>query len=152
MPREASAGGVVIREREGVLELAAIRPRGREVWALPKGHVDPGETPEEAAAREVREETGLQVELEGPLGEIRYVYQFGGKKIFKQVNFYLFRCIGGEINQIDPKMRTEVERAQWVPLKAAPKVLAYRGEREVVSRAIALLEQRSSASAEPRRP
>jgi 8-oxo-dGTP pyrophosphatase MutT (NUDIX family) len=149
MPREASAGGVVVRECEGALELAAIRPRGREVWALPKGHVDPGETPEEAAAREVREETGLQVELLGPLGDIRYVYQFGGKKIFKQVYFYLFRCTGGQIDQLDPKMRIEVERAKWVPLKAAPKVLAYRGEREVVSRAIALLEQLPDSAKSP---
>jgi 8-oxo-dGTP pyrophosphatase MutT (NUDIX family) len=147
MPREASAGGVVVCERNGALALAVIRPRGRMVWALPKGHVDSGETSAQAAAREVLEETGLQVELEAPLGDIQYVYQFRGQKIFKQVHFFLFRCAGGEINQLDPGMRIEVEEARWIPLVDAKKLLAYRGERDVVGRAAALLEMRSSAPA-----
>ena len=145
MPREASAGGVVICERDGASALAVIRPRGRTVWALPKGHVNRGETLAEAAAREVREETGLNVELDTPLGDIQYVYQFRAQKIFKQVHFFLFRCVGGEIDQLDPGMRIEVEEARWIPLADAKKMLAYRGEREVVARAAALLELRSSA-------
>ncbi len=147
MPREASAGGVVICDRDGALALAVIRPRGRTVWALPKGHVDGGETLAEAAAREVLEETGLKVELDAPLGDIQYVYQFRAQRIFKQVHFFLFRCVGGEINQLDPGMRIEVEEARWIPLADAKKMLAYRGERDVVGRAGALLEQRTSPTA-----
>jgi|SRR6516162_1618101 len=145
MPREASAGGVVVCERDGAPALAVIRPRGRTVWALPKGHVDQGETFDQAAAREVREETGLEVELEAPLGSIEYVYQFRGEKIFKQVHFFLFRCVGGQIDNLDPKMRLEVAEARWIALGDAQQLLAYRGERQVVGRAAALLEARSSA-------
>jgi 8-oxo-dGTP pyrophosphatase MutT (NUDIX family) len=139
MSRESSAGGVVVREREGTVELAVIQPRGRDVWALPKGHVDAGETPEQAAAREVLEETGLRVQLEAPLGEIRYVYQFRGKKIFKQVHFFLYRYLEGEIDRIDPKMRLEVARARWILLADAPATLANHGERQMVLKATALL-------------
>jgi len=145
MPREASAGGVVVSERDGAPALAVIRPRGRMVWALPKGHVDQGETFDQAAAREVREETGLEVELDAPLGSIEYVYQFRGKKIFKQVHFFLFRVVGGQIDNLDPKMRLEVEEARWIALGDAQQLLAYRGERQVVSRAAGLLEARSPA-------
>ena len=141
MPREASAGGVVVRERDWGFDLAVIQPRGRDVWALPKGHVDVGETPEQAAQREVLEETGLSVRLHSSLGEIRYVYQFRGKKIFKQVFFFLFTYLGGEIDRIDQKMRLEVEQARWIPLLDASKVLAYKGEREMAEKAAAVLKQ-----------
>jgi 8-oxo-dGTP pyrophosphatase MutT (NUDIX family) len=147
MPREASAGGVVVCERDSVLSFAVIRPRGRAVWALPKGHVDGGETEVQAAAREVQEETGLLVELDVPLGDIQYVYQFRGRKIFKRVHFFLFRCVGGEIDKLDPGMRIEVDEARWAPLSEANKVLAYRGEREVVARAASLLQARAPAAA-----
>ncbi|MGA9524582.1 MAG: NUDIX hydrolase [Myxococcaceae bacterium] len=139
MAREASAGGVVVREHEGELQLAVIRPRGKSVWALPKGHVDQGETPEQAAAREVREETGLEADLERPLGEIKYFYQFRGRRIFKTVSFYLFWYRGGHIDHLDPSMRVEVDEARWIPLKGAHLQLAYKGEKEMVALAQALL-------------
>lgn len=139
MPREVSAGGVVVREREGVFELAAIRPRGKKVWALPKGHVDPGETPEVTAAREVREETGLTAKLVGKLGDIRYVYQWQGKRIFKVVSFFLFTDLEGTINVIDEKMRVEVDEAAWLPLSQSQKLLAYKGEKEMAKKAEELI-------------
>jgi ADP-ribose pyrophosphatase YjhB (NUDIX family) len=150
MKREHSAGGVVLRERAGSYEIALIRPRGRAVWALPKGHPNPGESLEACAAREVGEETGLSVTLDAPLGSIRYVYQFGGVRVLKSVTFFLFRYAEGTIDGLDPAMRTEVELAAWLPLEEAAKKLAYRGEREVLGRALrklglALVPSRLSA-------
>jgi 8-oxo-dGTP pyrophosphatase MutT (NUDIX family) len=139
MPTETSAGGVVVREREGVYEVAVIRPRGRQAWALPKGHVDPGETPERTAQREVEEETGLQASLDRPLGEVRYFYQRDGKKIFKRVHFFLLRYVSGAINALDPKMRIEVDEARWIPLADAPKRLSYKGERDMAAKALGAL-------------
>jgi ADP-ribose pyrophosphatase YjhB (NUDIX family) len=139
MPHESSAGGVVIREHEGELQVAVIRPRGKMVWALPKGHVDKGERPEDAASREVLEETGIDAELERPLGEVKYFYQFRGRRIFKTVAFFLFRYRGGEIDQLDQRMRVEVDEAKWIRLAEAHHLLAYKGEKEMIARAQGLL-------------
>lgn len=147
MSPERSAGGVVIREQAGHLELAVIRPRGRStVWALPKGHVDPGERLHETAAREVREETGLSARLEAPLGEIRYSYQHRGRLVHKEVAFFLFRHHLGEIDQLEPSMRVEVDEARWILLERAQELLSYPGEREVVARAASLLRQAASGA------
>jgi 8-oxo-dGTP pyrophosphatase MutT (NUDIX family) len=139
MPREASAGGVVIRENAGSWEAAVIRPHGRNLWALPKGHVDPGETPEQTAVREVREETGLTATLVASLGEIRYVYQFRGQRIFKRVHFFLFRYQAGELGVLPPGPRVEVDEARWVPLAQLVPVLGYKGEKSIAARAVRLL-------------
>jgi 8-oxo-dGTP pyrophosphatase MutT (NUDIX family) len=139
MPREVSAGGVVVRDVKGLLQVAVIKPRGRNSWALPKGHVDPGETPAQAAQREVLEETGLKATLEADLGTIQYVYQFRGKRIFKQVTFFLFRFVDGEIGSLEEKMRIEVDEAKWIPLADAPQTLSYPGEKEMARKALALL-------------
>lgn len=139
MPRESSAGGVVIREHQSALEVAVIRPRGKQVWALPKGHVDADERPEQTALREVFEETGLRARLDQPLGEIKYFYQFRGKRIFKTVTFFLLRYESGTIDELDPAMRVEVDEARWIPLQNADRVIAYRGEKEMMKKAQELL-------------
>jgi 8-oxo-dGTP pyrophosphatase MutT (NUDIX family) len=105
---------------------------GKRVLALPKGHVDPGETPEQAALREVREETGMTGELVEQLGEVRYWYQRGGRKIPKLVTFFLFDYRSGSEADHD----TEVEEVRWLPLEEAVEQLSYKGEREMVERAL----------------
>jgi 8-oxo-dGTP pyrophosphatase MutT (NUDIX family) len=130
---------VVIRESEGTVEVAVIRPHGRNLWALPKGHVDPGESPEQTAAREVREETGLEATLIASLGDIRYVYQFRGQRIFKRVHFFLFRYQSGELGRLPPGPRVEVDEVRWVPLAQLVSTLGYKGEKAVATRALRLL-------------
>jgi 8-oxo-dGTP pyrophosphatase MutT (NUDIX family) len=137
--REFSAGGVVVRSIKGRILVAAIRPRGKPegVWALPKGNIDPGESPAETAVREVREETGIEGRLVEKLGDVRYVYtRRGGQRIFKVVSFFLLRAGRGRIGEIDESMRIEVEEARWLPLEDAPRLLAYGGEREMAAKAL----------------
>ena len=129
-----------MREQEGALEVAVIRPHGRPLWALPKGHVDPGETPEQTATREVWEETGLKATLVAPLGEIRYVYQFRGQRIFKRVHFFLFRYHSGRLGDLRHEgPRVEVDETRWVPLVRVAALLGYKGEKAIAARAARML-------------
>jgi 8-oxo-dGTP diphosphatase len=141
MPRELSAGAVVVRRMRGRWWLAAIRPQGKPdgVWALPKGLIDPGEDARATALREVREETGVEPGDAQRLGDVKYVYSRGGERIFKVVIFYLSRARGGRIDDLEPAMRVEVAEARWLPLDDAPRLLAYRGEREMAERARGVL-------------
>ena len=130
---EVSAGGVVVRGDEVVVIVPTRRAaNGKKVLALPKGHVDEGETAAQAAEREVREEAGVEAELVGELGEVRYWYQRNGRKIPKLVTFFLFRYTGGDVADHD----TEVEEARWIPLDEAIRTLTFKGEREMVERAV----------------
>ena len=135
---EVSAGGVVYRRGdEGVeIVLAARRTRrGDLAWGLAKGGIEADESTEEAAVREVREETGIDATIEGSLGETRYFYVWEDVRIRKTVHFFLMRATGG-----DPADRDdEMEDVRWFPLERALKRAAYRGEREVLGRAAELL-------------
>jgi 8-oxo-dGTP pyrophosphatase MutT (NUDIX family) len=143
MARELSAGGVLVRRLRGRWWLAAIRPQGKPegVWALPKGLIGRGENAQETALREVEEETGLAGRLVEKLGDVRYVYTWAGERVFKVVSFFLFRAAGGRIGEITPAMRREVADARWLPLEEAPRLLAYKGEREMAEKALAALEK-----------
>ena len=124
---------MVVRDGQVIVIVPTRRAAdGRRVLALPKGHVDPGETAEQAAAREVREEAGVDTTLVGRLGEVRYWYQRDGQKIAKLVTFFLFEYAGGDVADHD----AEVEEARWVPLEEAVATLTYRGDREMVERAV----------------
>ncbi len=129
-----SAGGVLVREDQVAVIVPVRRAAGgKKVLALPKGHVDPGETPEQAAVREVREETGMTGQLVSQLGEVRYWYQRGGRKIPKLVTFFLLEYRAGSHADHD----SEVEEVRWLPLEDAASELSYKGEREMVERALA---------------
>ena len=152
MIREFSAGGVVVRRMQGRWWLAAIEPEGRRkpgskagaVLALPKGLVDSGEKPEEAAIREVREETGVEADLVSKLTDIKYFYvrSWGDKeRVFKIVSFFLLRYRSGKLGEITPEMRKEVREALWLPLDEAPKRLSYRGERDAAKLAVQYVEE-----------
>ena len=133
-----------MRRLRGRWWLAAIRPAGRPegLWALPKGLIGPGESPEEAALREVTEETGLEASPVQKLGDVRYVYTWAGERVFKIVSFYLFRYRSGRLGDIAPEQRIEVDEARWLPLDEAPKLLAYKGEREMAAEALAALDEK----------
>jgi 8-oxo-dGTP pyrophosphatase MutT (NUDIX family) len=143
VPNEFSAGAVVLRRLRGRWWLAAIRPHGKPegVWALPKGNVSRGDSPEVTALREVTEETGLEGDLVGKLGDVKYFYvRKGGERVFKVVTFFLVRYRRGRIGEIPPEHAHEVEEARWLPLDDAPKLLAYKGEREMAEQARVALE------------
>ena len=135
-PREISAGGVVVRDSDVAVIVPTRRAAdGSRVLSLPKGHVDPGETPVQAAEREVREEAGVFAEPVSELGESRYWYRRDGRTIGKSVHFYLFRYRAGEIEDHDD----EVEDARWMPIEQAARELTYEGERGIVERALSRL-------------
>jgi 8-oxo-dGTP pyrophosphatase MutT (NUDIX family) len=139
--REFSAGGVVVRRLRGRIVMAAIRPAGKPegTWALPKGLIGPGERAELTALREVTEETGIEATPVEKLGDVRYVYTWAGERIFKVVSFYLLRYQRGRLGDIAPEQRIEVDEARWLPLEDAPRLLAYRGEREMGEKALAFI-------------
>lgn len=158
MVREFSAGGVVLRMMRGRWHIATIEPHverpkvtpkpGKEprkphVLALPKGTVDPGEKPRQTAEREVWEETGVRAEIITKLADIKYFYvrSWGDKaRVFKVVSFYLFRYVSGKLGNIAPEMRHEVQQCFWTPLDEAPKLLSYKGERQMAQEALAYVE------------
>ena len=131
-----------MRRMGGRWYLAAIRPSGKPegVWALPKGLVAPGERPQDTALREVAEETGVQGRIVAKLGDSRYVYTFDGERVFKVVSFYLLRYSGGKLGTLPAEHAHEVAEVRWLPLEEAPRLLAYRGEREMARRALAALK------------
>jgi 8-oxo-dGTP pyrophosphatase MutT (NUDIX family) len=136
--REVSAGGVVYRREDDGIEvvLASRRTRrGDLAWGLAKGGIENGESMEDAAVREVREETGIRAEIETSLGETRYFYVWEDVRIRKTVHFFLMRSIGGDPDDRDDEM----EEVRWFPLERALKRAAYRGERDVLQRAAELL-------------
>jgi len=136
--REVSAGGVVVNDGQVLVIVPTRRAAdGSQVLALPKGHLDDGETIVQAATREVREETGMAVESVQELGEVRYWYMRDRRRVAKSVHFFLFRLLGGDLADHDE----EVLEARWMGIPEAQKALSYAGEREMVARALAICEQ-----------
>lgn len=130
---EFSAGGVVRRGDEVAVIVPVRRDvRGQQVLGLPKGHPDGDESAAEAATREVREETGLDVDLIDELGEVEYFYERHGRRVRKRVAFFLFTYRSGDLADHDH----EIEDARWMPIGEAAEALTYEGERDMVRRAL----------------
>lgn len=125
---ETSYGGVVLRGDD----VLVIVPRGRRITGLPKGGPEPDETPEQTAAREVREETGITATVGEPLGDVQYWYRRRGRRVFKTVHFFLCRFVSGSTDDHDH----EVDEARWIPLEEARTALSYPGERALIERAM----------------
>ena len=128
---EISAGGLVV-DKSGELGLliGRIDKRGRMLWSLPKGHIEAGESPEEAALREVCEETGIKSDITRSLGVIDFWFMAEGKRIHKTVHHFLFAEKSGELQ---PQL-SEVDEVKWFPLDEIAKTLAYPDERKLIQR------------------
>lgn len=128
MVQAVSAGGVVVRRVAGKLRVALVGSSQRGTWYLPKGGLARGETVEQAALREVREETGLEVRLIAPIRVIDYWFYAGGGRVHKTVHYYLMEATGGDFSRRDQ----ENDRAAWFDLEDALAAMAYPNEAEVV--------------------
>ena len=143
-----SAGGVVYQRKSGRLETVLCGRSQPVRWSLAKGTPDAGETLEETALREVREETGLEVKLDGSLGSIDYWFADRDRDVryHKTVHYYLMAPVGGATDQHDP----EFDVVQWFDVKDALKNLAYANEVNVLKRALELIAEKDGADSEER--
>ena len=130
---EVSAGGVVYRrEPSGDVHYLLIRDPYAH-WGLPKGHLEDGETPSEAAVRETSEETGLeQLELRGPIRVIDWHFRFRGRSIHKYCHFFLLESPDGDCV---PQQEEGITDFRWLPLDEALATLSYDNARGVLKRA-----------------
>jgi len=140
---ETSAGGIVV-DRAGEPPRAAVIARlnraGRVEWCLPKGHLEGGETPEEAAVREIAEETGILGTVIGSLGTIDYWFSVEGRRVHKWVHHYLLLAVGGQLSvEGDPDQ--EAVDVAWVPLPDLGALLAFPNERRIAREATTRLAE-----------
>lgn len=130
---QRSAGGAVFRENDGKLQVVIILTAAEKRWQIPKGIIDPGETSEQAAVREVREESGVDADIIDGIATTDYWFSFPidgvRRRIHKFVDFYLMRYTGGDTADHDG----EVTEARWVEVDEAVAMLEFDQERNVVS-------------------
>jgi 8-oxo-dGTP pyrophosphatase MutT (NUDIX family) len=140
---EVSAGGLVVDDEGGVPRaavIARVNRAGRLEWCLPKGHLEAGETPEQAAVREIEEETGIRGRVVARLGSIDFWFSAGGRRIHKTVHHFLLEATGGRIG-VEGDPDAEAVDAAWVPLAELDQRLAFGNERRMVRAARSLLSE-----------
>lgn len=138
---EVSAGGLVLRRRESTYDALLIGRGTPRIWSLPKGHLEARESPEQAALREVREETGCWAELITKLSDISYWFYINRSKHKKSVTFYLMRYLSGDTANHDH----EVDEAQWFDIMSAKRSLKYVNEKRLVDLALDYLAANPAA-------
>lgn len=141
---EVSAGGFVISKSDPnqVALMARFNRGGKLEWCIPKGHLEKNETSEQAALREVFEETGLEAEIIAELGEVNYQFIQDGSKISKTVHVYLMQQTGGELSfEHDP--HKEASELEWVQVSELLARLSHGNEKRIAKMAIELIEARS---------
>ena len=130
-PNLHTLSGIALIVEDKILLVHAKKYAGQNnKWSIPKGHIEEGETPEEAAIREVAEETGIKSEISRELGVIDFWFMAGGKRIHKTVHHYLFKEVGGALQA----QESEVDVAQWFPLEEIATLLAYPDEKKLIAR------------------
>jgi 8-oxo-dGTP pyrophosphatase MutT (NUDIX family) len=137
--KHVSSGGLVYRTHDDIVEVILISRLGGKVWCLPKGHVEPGESFQQTAEREVREETGVDAQVIKELGDVQYWYydKWVKKRIFKTVHFFLLTYRAGDVQNHDQ----EVDEACWFLIEEALPRLTYSSEREIFQKALKSLEE-----------
>lgn len=141
--QEVSAGGVILRSGPWGPEVVLIARGPVFRWSLPKGHVEPGETTEQAAIREAQEETGLQLRLVCPLGDVQYWFSSRAARHHKTVHYFLMKATGGDLNNHDG----ENDEAAWFPIEVGLAMMAFRNEVQMVRRALAAWPKEHGAAA-----
>ena len=139
---ETSAGGLVVERGTGTPRaavIARVNRAGRVEWCLPKGHLEQGETAEQAAVREIEEETGIRGRIVRPLGTIEYRFSAEGRRVHKFVHHYLLVALGGTLSVAGDPDQEAIDVA-WVPLNQLGDVLTFPNERRIAREATALLE------------
>jgi ADP-ribose pyrophosphatase YjhB (NUDIX family) len=142
---ETSAGGLVVDpERSRAVLIGRLDRHGKLLWSLPKGHIETGETVEQTAIREVKEETGISARVLGSLGSIDYWFVAERRRVHKTVHHFLLEAVGGELSDED----VEVTEVAWVPIAEVEDRLAYTDERALVRKARQLFGDESQTATE----